>query len=351
MARATLRKVAELAGVHVSDCVAGARPRNRITGVNSATVVRVKAAAERLGYRRHLMAGPVVSTAGGRARSASPSPTSATPFVSTVTSGVSKNVLEPNRFMTVIAETQDDHLSLQRTARALRQPSSRRRHHNRRARLPNAEELIRFRTATRMPSQCSPFAGSRAAGRYPTVRIDDRLGGELVAGFLMQLGHRRIAQLPGPHDIQPFLDRAAGLQETVEAMGGEIVPLRALCKHPTYEEGQRLMGQLLGSGATTPTVVFAHNDPNRDRALDVIKRSGLRCPEDISIVGYNDNQYVEHLSPPLTTVRIRPYEMGRAAAEMALQVITTSERPEDIVLPPQLVPRGSTKRNQVREAT
>jgi LacI family transcriptional regulator, galactose operon repressor len=343
VARATLRKVAEMAGVHVSTASRALDPGTE-SRVNSATVVRVKAVAEQLGYRRHMIASGLkrgrTSTVGVAVADLGH------PFVSTVLRGI-ENVLEPNRFMTVIAETQDDDLSLQRT---LEHFASRRVDAviTTAARLSNAEELIRF-ASDEMPVV---LAVRRLPGSgLPTVRIDDRLGGELVAGFLMQLGHRRIAQLPGPHDIQPFLDRAAGLQETVEAMGGEIVPLRALCKHPTYEEGQRLMGQLLGSGATTPTAVFAHNDPIAIGALDVIKRSGLRCPEDISIVGYNDNQYVEHLSPPLTTVRIHSYEMGRAAAEMALQVITTSERPEDIVLPPQLVPRGSTKRNQVREAT
>jgi LacI family transcriptional regulator len=160
------------------------------------------------------------------------------------------------------------------------------------------------------------------------------------------MGHRRLAQLLGPQDIDPFVKRAAAFEKAVESLGGEIVRLDAIAKDSTFQEGQRLMGHLLGSGVGLPTAVFAHNDPMAIGALDVIKRSRLRCPEDISIVGFNDNPYVDQVCPPLTTMRIHSYEMGRAAAEMALQILDHGERPDDVVIAPQLVPRESTTRRE-----
>jgi LacI family transcriptional regulator len=336
VASATLRGVAEAAGVHVSTASRALDP-NTESRVSAATAARVKAAAQRLGYRPHMIARGLK-----RGRTSSVGVAVAdlgNPFLSPVVRGI-ENVLEPNGYMTLIAETQDEHDKLRRTLEhfAARKVDA---IIATAARLSSRDLLATFASEhvpTVLAVRRLPDCG------LPTVHIDDHLGGELVAGYLVQQGHRRLAQLHGPLDVQSFVDRGQTFLETAQAFGAEVVPLRALSSGYTFEDGQRLMGHLLGSGAQLPTAVFAHNDPMAIGALDVIQRSGLRCPEDISIVGYNDQQYVDHLCPPLTTVRIHSYEMGRVAAEMALHLIATGERPDDVVLPPQLVPRGSTMR-------
>jgi LacI family transcriptional regulator len=339
MAAATLRGVADAAGVHVSTASRALDPTTEAR-VSPATAARVKAAAARLGYRPHMIARGLKR---GRTYSVGVAVADlGNPFLSAVVRGI-ENVLEPNGYMTLIAETLDEDDKFRQT---LEHFAGRR-----------VDAIITTAARTSSRELLSTFAKedvptvlavrSLPGCGLPTVQIDDQLGGELVAGYLIQQGHRRLAQLHGPPDVQSFVDRGSAFVETAKAFGAEVVPIRGTSSDSSFAEGQRLMGHLLGSGAELPTAVFAHNDPMAIGALDVIQRSGLRCPDDISIVGYNDQQYVDHLCPPLTTVRIHSYDMGRCAAEMALQLIATGERPADVVLPPQLVPRGSTIRRTI----
>lgn len=333
----TLRDVARAAGVHYSTAsraLNGEQPRR----ISRETAERIRRVADELGYRPDMVArglrqgrtntiGVIVADLGN-------------PFLAPAIRGV-ENVLEPNGFMTVIAETQDDSKRFQRVLEHLasRQVDGL---ITTSARLGSAEMLAAF--AEREAPVVLAVRGLPGSG-IPTVRADDRRGGEIVAGYLVELGHRTVAQLRGPQDMQSFIDRAEGFESALEALGAEMVEVDATAVEPTYEEGQRLMGYLLAGGSTRPSAVFAHNDPMAIGALDVIERSGLRCPEDVSLIGFNDNQYVDHTCPPLTTVRIHSYEIGREAGEMALRVIRNDgERPPDVVIPVQIVPRASTKR-------
>jgi LacI family transcriptional regulator len=335
---ATLRDVAEAAGVHISTASRALDPA-KTSRVGVATAAKVRAAAERLGYRPDMIARGLkrgqTSTVGVAAADLG------NPFLAAAVRGI-ENVLEPNGLMALIAETRDDAAQFERVLEhfAARKVD---------ALITTAARLSSFEMLTSFNSKEAPVVlavRSLPGSNLPTVQIDDRLGGELVAGYLIQMGHRRLAQLLGPQDIDPFVKRAAAFEKAVESLGGEIVRLDAIAKDSTFQEGQRLMGHLLGSGVGLPTAVFAHNDPMAIGALDVIKRSRLRCPEDISIVGFNDNPYVDQVCPPLTTMRIHSYEMGRAAAEMALQILDHGERPDDVVIAPQLVPRESTTRRE-----
>ena len=70
--------------------------------------------------------------------------------------------------------------------------------------------------------------------------------------------------------------------------------------------------------AERPTAIFAHNDMMAVGALSALTERGLRCPEDVSLVGYNDSPLTDHLAPPLTTIRLQSAELGRQAAALAL---------------------------------
>jgi LacI family transcriptional regulator len=112
---------------------------------------------------------------------------------------------------------------------------------------------------------------------------------------------------------------------------------------PTSAEGFRLAVHLLERDADRPTAIFAHNDLMAVGALDAIKRAGLRCPEDISVVGYNDAPLSDHMSPSLTSVRLPSLEVGKVAARVALARIKGDDSlPQIEKLPPTLVPRESS---------
>jgi LacI family transcriptional regulator len=107
-------------------------------------------------------------------------------------------------------------------------------------------------------------------------------------------------------------------------------------------EGMRTFKELL-NGPSEFTAVFAGNDLLALGCYDALAAEDLSCPSDVSIVGYNDIPFLDKLQPPLTTVRIPHYEIGRRAAELVLERLRdNSARPITVMLPPELVVRGST---------
>jgi LacI family transcriptional regulator len=112
---------------------------------------------------------------------------------------------------------------------------------------------------------------------------------------------------------------------------------------PTVVEGRRAMMAVLGTEGPRPTAVFAHNDLMAVGALEVLADQGLTCPADVSIVGFNDAPLANHLSPPLTTVRLASEEIGRIAGQMASAAVGAPEaRIRSVLLQPELVLREST---------
>ena len=331
----TLRDVAEAAGVHVSTASRALDP-DRSARVNAATAARVRAQAARLGYRPDVIARGL-----RRGRTATVGVVVAdlaNPFLVAVLRGA-ENVLEPRGFMPLIAETRDDPANLRK---ALERLADRR-----------VDALITTAAIPAVSADLIAFAAteapvvlavrSLAGSGLPTVYPDEQLGGELVAGFLVQLGHRRLAQLCGPQQLATFADRAKAFVATASRLHAEVLPFDGVATEATFEEGRRLMGQLLAQASIRPTAIFVQNDPMAVGALDVVKRSGLRCPEDISIVGYNDNPYMDQICPPLTTVRLHSYEIGREAATMCLALLK-DEPVEDMPIAPELIVRDSTAR-------
>ena len=110
----------------------------------------------------------------------------------------------------------------------------------------------------------------------------------------------------------------------------------------TEDEGGRVFRKLWDDKRRF-TAVFAGNDLLALGCYDVLAEVGLRCPEDISIVGFNDIPFLDKLSPPLTTVRVPHYEIGSRATELLLRRLDDpSSEPVTVLLQPQLVVRGST---------
>jgi LacI family transcriptional regulator len=143
--------------------------------------------------------------------------------------------------------------------------------------------------------------------------------------------------------VANFPRRAIGFSSAAAERDMTEVTLSDAADRPVIEEGQRLMETLLETSSDLPTAVFAHNDLMALGALSVLRVRGIRVPEDISLVGYNDMPTIDHLTPPLTTVRFHSLEVGRRAGTMIKQLLA-GEDPEDVWLEPTLVARGSTRR-------
>jgi LacI family transcriptional regulator len=330
----TLRDVAELAGVHVS--TASRALDSGPSRIGSDTAEKVRSAAAELGYSRDLLAS-------GLKRGTTKSvgvviANHDNPYNVGVIRGITR-VLEADDFVPLVAETGE---SRERFERLLRHLVGRRVD----AVITAAVHLDGGEVLARLLGDEVPvvLAGRGVPGTdYSSVLHDDRTGASLVGEHLLSLGHRRVAQLAGPEDILPFVHRAEGFSAAIAAGGGEEIggpgPDSVT---PTFEEGRRMMSGLL-EVPVRPTGVFVHSDVMAVGALDAINAAGLRCPEDISVAGYNNVGMSGFVSPPLTTVEMPAEEVGAEAARMALAAIEDARAPRRLVeLPARLIVRRST---------
>lgn len=176
------------------------------------------------------------------------------------------------------------------------------------------------------------------------VAIDDLEGGRLATQHLINLGHRRIALIRREPTSTTSSQRLVGYRNALESAG---IPFDASIVVETdtgFDAGFRAMQHLLDSSDPSPTAVFAHNDVLALGAMHAIRSAGLRIPDDISVVGYDDTAGSAYLDPPLTTIQYPKAEMGRCAAQLVLQLIqdSTAASPKTITLPVELIIRSST---------
>lgn len=176
---------------------------------------------------------------------------------------------------------------------------------------------------------------------------DQHAGGMLATRHLLELGHTRIAFLGGPENNLHARERRAGYLQALREAG--IAPDPALVVEGDFREvgGRDGMRELLQQGPFS--AVFVANDQMAMGALNALWERGLRCPDDISVIGFDDQAIAPFAVPPLTTIRQPLEELGRLAADRLLCEIHGEKnvgRPE---LPPlTLVSRASVRRREVR---
>lgn len=153
-----------------------------------------------------------------------------------------------------------------------------------------------------------------------SVTATNWAGGKAATEYLLSLGHRRIGALLGPDDFPCNRDRLAGYRSALETAGLSADP--DLIRYGSWhvEPAHTEMAQLL-SLPDPPTAVFVGNDEQCFGVYRALDENGLRIPEDVSVVGFDDMPYAAWLTPALTTVRQPLLEMGRTAAAMLLRLI------------------------------
>jgi len=176
----------------------------------------------------------------------------------------------------------------------------------------------------------------------PFVGSDDLVGGLLATQHLLQLRHRRIGHLAGKATVSTGVLRRRGYLAALAENGLEVD--RELIAESGYTEegGARAAEQLL-SMRNRPTAIFAVTDMTAVGAWGAARRMGLRIPEDVAIVGYNDIPLASRLVPGLTTVHVPIHEFGSAAARLLLEQIETGDAiRRRVIFNPELIVRGST---------
>ncbi|WP_433087430.1 LacI family DNA-binding transcriptional regulator [Dactylosporangium sp. CA-052675] len=152
----------------------------------------------------------------------------------------------------------------------------------------------------------------------PFVGATNWTGGQSATSHLIGLGHHRIAMISGPESILCCRARLAGHRSALEAAGLPYDPdLVARTGHLTREDGHAAARALL-SRTPRPTAIFASNDLQALGVYQAAREAGLRVPDDLSVVGFDDLPIAAWADPPLTTVHQPLTEMAAAATEMAL---------------------------------
>ena len=330
----TLRDVAARAGVHPATASRALNPETRIL-VSEDTAQRVLDAAEALGYTPN----PVARSLRTR-RSHTVGvliPDLNNPLFPPIVRGL-EDRLAANGYVALIGNTDSDD---QRERMVFDQMRAR-----------HVDGLVLATARLRHPLLAEASRAdlpvvliNRLAQDYsfPSVSVDNERGVRMAVGHLAALGHRRIAHIAGPQETSTGLSRYRGFVTAMESGGlpvdGDLV---VFAKSYTVEEGERCSRLLLDRGAGC-TAIAAANDMLAVGCYAALDESGLNCPEDISVVGFNDMPFIDRLRPPLTTIRFPHYQVGTEAAQLLLERIAEHAGPVKILyLAPELVVRGST---------
>lgn len=176
----------------------------------------------------------------------------------------------------------------------------------------------------------------------PTIAIDNRAAARMAVEHLIGLGHRRIVHVTGPLNHVMPAERHAGYREAMQAAGIADDPALTVFADFHYESGQRAVDRLLDDGVRF-TALFCSNDEMAVGAINALRRRGLGVPRDVSVVGFDDIVFADASDPPLTTVRQPRREIGRASMAMMIGLLAgRRESSRRMVLPVQLIKRAST---------
>jgi len=306
---------------------------NRSTMVRPETVDRVRRAAAELGYRVNRMARGLKTNRSFTIGMLIPDITN--PFFPPIVRGA-EDALAEDGYTLVLANTDNDqdkehrHLirMLERQVDGLLLAMARRRD-------PLVEDLLGGSTPMVLVNRTIDRGG------VPAVIPDDQAGMTLAVEHLYQLGHRWLAHVAGPSDTSTGARRAAGFSAAVSLLG---LPDPLVREAPAFSDAAgREAARPVFARTPHPTAIVAANDLIALGVIEAGEEVGLRCPDDFSVVGFNDMPFADRFRPSLTTVRIPEYEIGLRAAGVLLGRIDQPDRPpETILIAPELVVREST---------
>lgn len=179
--------------------------------------------------------------------------------------------------------------------------------------------------------------------RADVVLVNNEQGGYRATRHLLDLGHQRIGCIGGPSEATPSADRVKGHERALREVGVSVHRELVVQGDFRYKGGEEAADRLLGL-ASPPSAIFACNDLMAIGTLRAIREAGLRVPEDISVVGYDDIPLASAVSPPLTTVAQPVTELATISTELLLSRIEdgTPRDLERIVLDTDLVIRDSS---------
>ena len=330
----TLRDVARAAEVHPGTASRALNPATR-SQVKVETAERVLAAAAELGYRVNPIARSLRTSRSLTVGLLIPDLTN--PFYPPIVRGV-EDELSAQSYVALVANTDNDAVKERRVLETLRERQ--------------VDGLI-VMTAKRKHPLIVEVAGSGMPMVLVSrdvdgldvsgVMLDDEKAMELAVNALRDLGHRRLAHVSGPRTVSTAVRRRQGfVRATKRAADVDTTIVESALF--SIEAGEAAGRQLLEAHPEVTGIVAA-NDMIALGCLSAYQAAGRSCPADFSIIGVNDSRFLDHTAPPLSTVSVPKYEMGRSAAQLLLsQLQSNGGRPGTEVrqLTPEVKLRGST---------
>lgn len=330
----TLKDVARLAGVHPGTASRALNPDAQ-QGVSARTVEAVLKAAQQLGYSPDPIARSLRTQRSNIVGLLVPDLTN--PLFPPIARGA-EDALRERGYTTLIANTDNDENLERQLFKAMRGRrvdgfliATARRH----------DPLIESASSQGVP--LVQINRTTDSTRIPAVLGDDAGGVAAAVQHLVSLGHSRIGHLSGPPAFSTGYERMRAFLDTCRRMG-LAVPAESVveCSAYSIEAGTEAMRVLLRQ-APSLTAVVAGNDLIALGAVDALAAAGLKVPDDVSVVGFNDMPFADRMQPPLTTIAVPQYHIGVEAARMLLERLQNpTAPPKRLLLPSELVLRKST---------
>lgn len=176
---------------------------------------------------------------------------------------------------------------------------------------------------------------------FPSIDADNIQGGRLAAQYFIERGHTRTGMLAGPKDTVNARDRLRGFKNELKNNGIELP--KEWCIHSDFSEaeGYQSMHRILGKDSY-PSAVFCANDELAAGALRAISEYELQCPQDISLIGFDNAPFTQYTVPRLTTIAQPVRTMVRAVIDHLVTAIKTPQPAIRIAFPVHIIEREST---------
>lgn len=172
--------------------------------------------------------------------------------------------------------------------------------------------------------------------KVPCVRTDHAAGSRLAVEHLVRRGHRKIAFVVGPSDIQPYHHRLAGFRAAVAEH--RVEPTILLVKDPVEEATQTVVAEYLRQGAHA-SALYSGSIRLTVGVLRAVREAGLEVPRDLEIVGFDDIALADLLRYPITTVVQDVHTIGRESFKRLMDLRAGREPEDEVLVPPSLVVR------------
>jgi LacI family transcriptional regulator len=328
----TLKDIAREIGVHPSTVSRALDPATRAT-LTADVIERVRLAADRLGYRPNRVAASLRTSRSMTVGVMIPDITNM--IFPPILRGI-ESVLEPEGYAALVVSTDNIPEREARLVEVLRERGVDGIIH---AAAQRADPLI-----LKVVAEGTPVVtvNRRVDGAAVPAIVNDEDGGiRMLVEHLAAKGHSRIAHIAGPGSFSTGQARLEALRRALSE--------RSLIEVATVEasrfveaEGKRCARSLIDAGLSFTAIVCA-NDRLALGAIEALNDAGLRCPQDVSVTGFNDMPMIDRIPPALTTIRIQPFETGQAAARALLAIMhgDATAASCETVMPVELVVRDS----------